>query len=346
VLERLSNLLARTSVRRGAIALAFVALLLALLLPFWPAGHPGAPKRYVTVAPHADALSVASSMRSHHVIRNRWAFAALIRVMGGADRIQPGTYALSPGQNGFELVHWLMTGIGRQQRLVVPEGYSIGKIARILDARGIATGSVFVTLAHSPSRFYPRHPWLRQIGAGRSLEGFLFPATYLIEGDRIDEGVLIDRMLTRFQEVMLKRYEGEPSPTLELVPALTLASIIELEAARPQERAVISGVFYNRLAKGMRLGSDPTVEYALGRHQGARGLSLKDVQVQSPYNTYLHAGLPPGPIGNPGLASFVAALRPAQTPYLFFVARGDGTHVFSETYQQHLAAHHALKAGG
>lgn len=341
--DRLGQLLARFSNRYRLAAVLFVACLTLSVVPFMPAGHSGAPGRSVTIPAHADALQVASALRAKHVIRNRWAFAALVRLTGSTDKIQPGSYSLSPGQNSFEILRWLIEGLGRQQKMVVPEGYSAVRIAHLLDVRGLASGSVFLSLAHQPAHFYPHHPWLKTLAPHQSLEGFLFPATYLFDGDRVSEEGLIDQMLTRFKSVILKRYqqaEGSPLPFLQ---ALTMASIIELEAVKPEERPLISGVFYNRLRTGMRLGSDPTVEYALGWHQGAKGLSLRDVRVDSPYNTYRYSGLPPGPIGNPGLASFEAALRPATTSFLYFVAKGDGTHAFTLSYQEHLAVQRRIR---
>lgn len=323
---------------------ALAVLLLGLLsLPFLPAGRPGAASRYVTIAADGDLYDLAGVLHKRRVVRNRFAFALVARAMGATDRIKPGTYALSPGQSPFEIVRWLMEGQGQVLRLTVPEGYSVGKIAQLLDTKGLARGAVFQALASEPQRFRDRHPWLRDLPAGGSLEGFLFPDTYMFSEARIDEAVLIDRMLERFEAVIRPEYRRAEAPAMSLYQALTLASIIELEAVRPQERPLISGVFQNRLRIGMRLGSDPTVEYALGRHQGRKGLSFKDIRIDSPYNTYRYAGLPPGPIANPGLASFKAALHPQETDYLYFVAKGDGTHAFTRTYEDHLAAQRRLR---
>ncbi|MNX71378.1 putative aminodeoxychorismate lyase [compost metagenome] len=229
-----------------------------------------------------------------------------------------------------------MEGRGRQQRLTVPEGYSAGRIAKLLDQRAAGDGARFLELVARPEAFADKYPWLADVRP--TLEGYLFPDTYLYEGDRIDERRLIEQMLSRFEAVILKDYRAEANPILPLPEALTLASIIELEAARPEERTLISGVFHNRLKLKMRLGSDPTVEYALGRHQGNRGLTFKDVRIDSPYNTYRYAGLPPGPIANPGRASFQAALHPEPTTYLYFVAKGDRSHAFTRSYAEHLDA--------
>ncbi|HEY9856564.1 MAG TPA: endolytic transglycosylase MltG [Stenomitos sp.] len=321
---------------------AFVALGL-VSSPLLPAGRPGAPVRYVTVGAGRDLYRLAATLQQRRIVRNRFAFALLARAMGAQARIRPGTYALSPGQSPFQIVSWLMDGRGLVLKVTVPEGYSIAKIARMLEAKGLGKGSTFRALAEQPARFLAHHAWLKDLPAGASLEGFLFPDTYLFSGGQLDESMLIDRMLGRFEAVVGHEYGQTPSPLMPLYQAVTMASIIELEAVRPEERPLISGVFQNRLRIGMRLGSDPTVEYALGRHQGEKGLSFKDVRVDSPYNTYRYAGLPPGPIGNPGLASFKAALHPETTDYLYFVARGDGTHAFTRTYADHLAAQRRLR---
>lgn len=324
----------------GGLAVGVLGL---LALPFMPAARPGAAVRYVAVSDRGDLADLGATLQERRLVRSGFAFAVVGRVMGASDRIRPGTYALSPAQSPAQIVRWLMEGRGQVQRLTVPEGYSLAKIGRMLESKGIARGSVFSSLARQPGRFTARHAWLKDLPEGASLEGFLFPDTYLFEGERLDEAVLIDRMLARFEAVIRAEYRRVDAPAMPFYRALILASLIELEAVRPQERPLISGVFQNRLKIGMRLGSDPTVEYALGRHQGNKGLSLKDIRIDSPYNTYRYAGLPPGPIANPGLASFRAALRPQATEYLYFVARGDGTHVFTHTYADHLAAQRRLR---
>jgi len=314
-----------------------------LTSPLLPPGRPGAPLRYVTVGGSRDLYKLGKTLQQRRVVRNPFAFALLARAMGAEGRIHPGTYGLSPGQSPVQIISWLMEGRGQVLRVTVPEGYSIAKIAQLLEAKGWGHSTRFQTLANQPSSFTDKHAWLKDLPSGATLEGFLFPDTYMFEVGQLTETVLIDRMLERFEAVNRREYRRANAATMSLYEALTLASIIELEAVRPEERPLISGVFQNRLKIGMRLGSDPTVEYALGRHQGERGLSLRDVRVDSPYNTYRYAGLPPGPIANPGLASFRAALHPQETDFLYFVARGDGTHAFTRTYTDHLAAQRRLR---
>lgn len=310
--------------------------LVLVVIQFTPPGKPGAAPRYVTIPSGTSLASAGATLEAKRIVRSRFVLSLLGRLTGSSDKIQPGTYALSPGLSPFQVLEHLVEGRGRQQRLTVPEGYSAGRIAKLLDQRAIGNGDRFLALVGKPDAFAARYPWLQDVSP--SLEGYLFPDSYLYEGERIDERRLIDQMLARFEAVILKDYRAEAHPVLPLPEALTLASIVELEAARPEERTLIAGVFHNRLKLGMRLGSDPTVEYALGRHQGTRGLSFKDVRIDSPYNTYRYEGLPPGPIANPGRASFHAALHPDQTPHLYFVAKGDRSHAFTRSYREHLAA--------
>ena len=164
----------------------------------------------------------------------------------------------------------------------------------------------------------------------------MYPDTYFLQGVEKD---LIEAQLKRFQEVVLPIWEKRPpSHPLDLHQTITLASVVELQGLLDRELPIIAGVFLKRLSIGMKLESDPTTEYALGWHQGAKGLSLKDIRIDSPYNTYRYGGLPPGPIGNPGIAAIKAVLYPEKTAYLYFVARGDGSHVFSKSYSEHLSA--------
>jgi UPF0755 protein len=172
------------------------------------------------------------------------------------------------------------------------------------------------------------------------LEGYLFPDTYQIGEGTVTPEVIINQMLFQFEQVALPEYErGEPPESMSLHEWVTLGSIVEREAVVAEERRTIAGVFWQRLQTGMNLGADPTVEYALGIRQTVDApLTWTQVEVDSPYNTYRNPGLPPTAIASPGLASLQATLDPEDTPYLYFVARYDGTHFFSRTLVEHEAA--------
>jgi UPF0755 protein len=176
------------------------------------------------------------------------------------------------------------------------------------------------------------------------LEGFLYPDTYKLNGDQVTPQAVVQQMLNQFKLVALPVYQQRQQTKFNLHEWVTLASIIEKEAVVQNERSRIAGVFISRLRQGVPLGSDPTVEYALGiRQTAAQPLTFAQVETPSPYNTYLNPGLPPTPIASPGLASLKAALYPENTNYFYFVARYDGTHVFSRTLAEHEAAQAAIR---
>lgn len=330
----------------GLVGLLVLVTLVGILgRPYLPAGRPGSARRIVTLEAPVALETLGPMLERKGIVRSSKAFIALARFTGGFRRWQGGSYGLSPGWSLPRMIAMLDAGRGRMVRVTVPEGYSLIRIAHMLDQQGVASGSVFLDLATHPARFQADHRWLAQVAAG-NLEGCLFPDTYLFDGARVPEDRLIDQMLSRFHHEIVEAYVREVHPRWGLRDALTLASIVELEAAVAEERPVIAGVFARRLDLGMPLGSDPTVEYALGWHQGREGLRFRDIAIESPYNTYRHTGLPPGPIGNPGRASFEAALHPTATPYLYFVARGGGRHAFSVTYQEHLAAQRRVRRQG
>ena len=257
-----------------------------------------------------------------------------------------GTYQLSPTQPLSEIADKIWNGKVVQQSFTIPEGWSLRQMAAYFEAQGFFPAKDFMVAASQIER--SQHPWLP--ADLPHLEGFLYPDTYQLNGDRITPQAVVDQMLNRFEQLALPLYqqgknqnEGSPNKR-NLLQWVTLASIVEKEAVVPTERARIAGVFSLRLRQGQSLGADPTVEYGLGIRQTAdRPLTLAQVNTPSPYNTYLNPGLPPTPIASPGLASLKAALYPENTSYLYFVARYDGTHVFSHTLSEHEAAQAAIR---
>ncbi|MFE4104849.1 endolytic transglycosylase MltG [Almyronema epifaneia] len=247
---------------------------------------------------------------------------------------QAGTYVLSPAQSLQDIANILWSGDVVTRSFTIPEGWNREQIASALAAEGFFTAEEFLQLTETIP--VERYPWLpEQIP---HVEGFLFPDTYQIPAEQVTPEAIMFLMLDRFENTALPIYQAQ-APAMELLDWVTLASIVEKEAVIPEERSLIAGVFSNRLAAGIPLGADPTVEYGLGIRQTPENpLTLSQVQTPNAYNTYLNAGLPPTPIANPGLASLEASLNPAETDYLYFVARYDGTHVFSRTLQEHEAA--------
>ncbi|MEB3222793.1 MAG: endolytic transglycosylase MltG [Candidatus Sericytochromatia bacterium] len=296
------------------------------------------------VPPGAGGATIARGLERRRLVRSALAFRVYLRLNGLDRDVKAGLYALSPSLGVPGVAAVLVEGRDMGTRLTVPEGWAAARVARLLDQAVPGAGATFAALVANPDAQRAEFAWLPPLPPGATLEGFLFPDTYVIRPGPGAADSLVRLMLARFEQVALPALQGE-GPPLGLYQRLVMASIVEKEAVHPDERPTIGGVFYNRLATRMPFGSDPTVEYALGRHQGERGLTFKDVAVDSPYNTYKHPGLPPGPIANPGLASIRAAVHPARTDLLYFVARGDGTHVFTKTYRDHLNAQARIVAG-
>ena len=291
----------------------------------------------VEVAPGTGVAAVARQLERQKLIRSDAAFTLYLRWMGYDRGIKAGLYAIAPRLGARGVAEVLVEGRGMGTRVTIPEGLALADVAKLVEKAVPGGGARFLAYAGRPSAFRDDYPWLPALPANATLEGFCFPDTYVVTPGPGAAADLLRLMLKRFEQAALPALQA-PGSSLDLYQRLIMASIVEKEAVHASERPTISGVFHNRLAMGMPFGSDPTVEYALGRHQDARGLTFKDIAVDSPYNTYKHAGLPPGPIANPGLASIKAAANPAKTPLLYFVARGDGSHVFTRTYAEHLAA--------
>ena len=246
-----------------------------------------------------------------------------------------GTYLVSPQESLTDIASKIWNGEIMQTSFTIPEGRSIAEMGKYFESLGYFSAEEFVTAAKEIP--YERYPWLPQNLP--ILEGFLYPDTYKITSDRTSNPqAIIYTMLDHFEQIALPVYE-QANTDMSLLDWVTLASIVEKEAVIGEERPLIAGVFTARLEKGMRLESDPTVEYGLGIKQTAdRPLTYKQVGTPSPYNTYMNSGLPPTAIASPGIASLKATLNPQSTEYLFFVARYDGTHVFSKTLSEHEAA--------
>jgi UPF0755 protein len=270
----------------------------------------------VTIPRGAGVSAIAETLQDAGVIRSPLVFRLGARATGEATRLKAGEYAFPPRVSVRAALDILVAGKTVTRTLTVPEGLTSREVVALLrEAEGLSGAIDRV----------PR-------------EGTLLPETYHYQqGDARAE--LIRRMRAEMDRVLAElwpgRADGLPFDTKR--EALTLASIVEKETAVPDERALVAGVFVNRLERGMRLQSDPTVRYALteGEAELGRALTRADWKVDHPYNTYQHTGLPPGPIANPGRAAIAAALHPAETDYLYFVADGSGGHAFAETLEQH-----------
>jgi UPF0755 protein len=285
--------------------------------------------RIITVKHGESFVTVARSLAAAGVVRSAGAFILYGGWSGQATRIKPGDYAFAGGESLPRVLDHLVDGDFMKVVVTIPEGLTIHQIAERLQQAGLTCDSTFITAAIDGP--IPQSLSLGIFGA----EGFLFPATYNFS-PRASTDEMLATMLERFYAVLTPPVEQRMFELrLDTRQLVTLASIIEKEARMPAERRLIASVFYNRLAAGMPLQSDPTAQYNL---IGEKQRAAKAVHATSAFNTYTIAGLPPGPIANPGLSSIEAALYPAHTDYLYFVARNDGTHVFSRSFKEHQLA--------
>ena len=289
----------------------------------------------VVIPPGASFRVAADSLERAGVINSARLFRVYASLGGHDRRIRAGTYVMSRGMSWGAAVSALTEGTGLIRTVTIPEGYAIADIAPVLArALGVEEDSVLVAARDSAARERLDVPT-------PTLEGYLFPDTYAF-ADGTSARSAVETMVKRFEQVWEPGWNARLEQiALSRHDVMALASIVEKEAKLPAERPVIAAVYLNRLKIGMRLQADPTVQYALGRHSAR--LFYKDLRVDSPYNTYEHMGLPPGPIASPGRASIVAALNPANVPYRYFVAHPDGHHEFHVDYKSHERAVAAVR---
>ena len=291
-----------------------------------------------TVEPGVSGNQIGVRLTQAGLIRslNGWKiWTKLKEATDSSGGFKAGTYLISPEEPLTEIASRIWSGETVQARFTIPEGWSTMQMGEYFEFLGYFSAEEFErAVTEIP---YDEYPWLPPDLP--ILEGFLYPDTYKISsGLANNPQAVIDTMLDSFERVALPVYEAAQTD-MSLLDWVTLASIVEKEAVIGEERSLIAGVFTARLDKGMTLGSDPTVEYGLGIRQTAdRPLTYAQVETPSPYNTYLNTGLTPTPIASPGIASLKATLNPQSTDYLYFVARYDGTHVFSKTLSEHEAA--------
>jgi len=286
----------------------------------------------ISVPAGADSFEIANTLRQQGVIKNKFVFILLSKVLNWEKDLKAGNYEFS-SSNMIDILRKLKKGGIKRSRVTIPEGLPGWEVSQILEKEEIIKKNDFLALVNNPEIFKKEFSFLL---SAESLEGYLYPDTYYFF-IKENEVQVIRKFLLRFQEIALPLYEEKISRNnLSAEEIIILASIVEKEAQISLEKPIIAAVFHNRLEKGMRLRADPTVKYALGNFQ--ERLTYEDLTVSSPYNTYLHYGLPPGPICNPGKDSIYAVLYPDEVDYFYFVAKGDGTHKFSDTYEEHLEA--------
>jgi len=309
-----------------------------------PCGTIPADGLYVDIPHGASRRAVAHILKKAGVIRNSFAFELYAR-RHPKRTLQAGEYLFDHPLAGKEVFWKLADGEVYEQPFTVREGETIFDIARDLEAAKYMAADDFLEAAEDPSEIRDLFP------EARTLEGFLFPATYNLP-KHAPAHELTGMMVRKFREALANVVPNEDpatDPPVSIGSVVTLASLVERETPKPDERPLVAGVFTNRLAKNMPLQCDPTVIYALQMDDEYNGtLTLKDLRLNTPYNTYRNKGLPPGPIGNPGEVALRAALHPAQTDYLYFVANTQGGHFFAPTLAEHnknVAKYHRLLNG-
>ena len=286
-----------------------------------------ADSRIFVVSTGQGVSEIAGRLASEGLIVHPHGFRLFARINGLDKKIKTGEYSLSAAMSPSEILDKLISGKVLLYRLTIPEGYTMSQIADLVGSSGIAERDDFIR-ALSDRRLLEE----QKIEAD-SFEGYLFPDTYFFPKNTPAEKI-IDVLVTRFRAVFTpERLKRAVELGLTVHEVVTLASIIEKETGVPQERPIIASVFHNRLKRGMRLESDPTVIYGIKDFDG--NITRKDLATPTAYNTYRIKGLPPGPIANPGEKAIEAALYPADTAYIYFVARRDGTHHFSTNIRDH-----------
>jgi UPF0755 protein len=280
---------------------------------------PGGPviSKIVVISPGMGTRDIGNLLKTQDLIRSETLFLVIAKITRVGNKLQAGQYLLNNRMSQREILNKIATGDVNGIKLTVPEGYTVRQIASLIAEKKLGSQKKFLKEAQK-----------------QKLEGYLFPATYIIYPGTTEMDI-INMMTGEFE----KKYQAQFSQRAKELgmskkEVVILASIIEKEAREDEERAVVSSVFYNRLKKGWFLESCATVQYSMGERKPK--LTYQDLKFKSPYNTYLHPGLPPGPICNPGEASLRAALYPAKTDYLFFVSKDNVSHEFSRYYKEHL----------
>ncbi len=343
------------SVRQASLLAMLLAALLTVVAVWFVVGSPGSVGEVgsyeqqptpgaaivVSVEPGDSPSQIADTLERAAVIDSGTRFRVLSQLMGFDRLLQAGVYDLQEDMPVLDVLYRLRNGVVTTRFVTVVEGWQLAEIADAVAAEGIDRDDFLAAAASLDYDF----PFVGQIPAGESLQGYLYPATYpLRTGD--DGRAVVRAMLDAFDTNVADDLATQAATVgLTLHEVVTLASIIEREAVVPEEKPIMAQVFFSRLLIGLPLQADPTVQFALAEAGADTGpgtywktpLTTEDLAFDSPYNTYVYFGLPPGPIASPGADSIAAVINPSETNYLFFVARSDGSHAFAETLAEHNA---------
>lgn len=309
----------------GIIAMSITIALVVLVL-FWPQPNPSYVSK-VTVITGSTLGEISKQLYEKKIISNEQMFRWAVQVMGKEKEIPVGTFQLVDTQSNYDIIKQLVYGSPELIKVRLLEGWSVKQIAAHLnEVMGFELDEILDI--SKDYHFLKKH----NIKAS-TIEGYLFPDTYLFFNGDTPTSVL-DNVVSEYKNFWRDAFRDRARElNMTEHEVVTLASIIEGEAIYDKERPTISGVYHNRLNRGMRLQADPTIQYII--EDGPRRLLNRDLRIDSPYNTYKHKGLPPGPINSPGAQSLKAALYPEENEYLFFVARGDGYHTFTTNEKDH-----------
>ena len=282
------------------------------------------------IPPGSSLHKVSKILKKNKIINNETFFILAVTLMGYEKKLQAGKFNFQKNTNNFQLIKKLVYGNESLVKVTVLEGWSLIQISKEIEKKIGIKQMDFLEVS--------RHPqFLKKLGiVAKSLEGYLFPETYFFS-EGVSPESIIETMVFQFRKNFSTKFKNRMQDIgFNEIEVITLASIIEGEAIFDIERSKVSSVYHNRLRKGMKLQADPTIQYII--EGPPRRLLNKDLKIESPYNTYLNYGLPPGPINNPGLQSIKAALFPMETNFYYFVAKGDGYHTFTKTEKEHRIA--------
>ncbi|WP_310489220.1 endolytic transglycosylase MltG [Chamaesiphon sp. VAR_69_metabat_338] len=308
-----------------------------------PSNDANAKSISIQIKPGSTVQAIGAELEAKGAIKSQlaWKLWTSWQAKQGKGSPQKGSYEVSPNQPLSAVASQIMEGKVVLSGFTIREGWNIKQMGDYFEKQNLFKAADFIAATKEIPK--DKFPWLPD--GLPHLEGFLFPETYKVPSETITPKGVVDQMLKQFEQVALPEYQKATATNkLSLLQWVSLSSVVEKEAVVPIERPKIAGVFTTRLAKNMRLESDPTVEYGLGIKQTAdRPLTFAEVKRPNPYNTYMNAGIPPGPIASPGIGSLKAVLNPDSTDLLFFVAKYDGTHIFSKTLSEHVAATQAIR---
>jgi len=300
-------------------SLVFLIIILFFTAVYSPFNENSTIHKIINIPSGTNAREVVNILEENEIIgKNNYVLRVLIKLSKLEERLKYGEYSLSPAMNMIQILKKLVKGEVVLYKVTIPEGYNCEQIAELLDKKGIAKKESFLNLVKNGEK---------------SWEGYLFPDTYEVPKGYGSENML-KLLLLNFNQAMDKLATKVEENQFSLHEIIALASIIEKEVKYNDEKSKVSSVFHNRLKNGMKLQSCATIQYILGKPK--EKLEESDLKIDSPYNTYLYKGLPPGPICNPGLDSIIAALEPEKGDWLYFILGENGRHIFSKTYQEHL----------